>query len=246
MAPNSPDTDRRQADPEANETIRYMEQHAFTLKTQAALQEAQGHALDRRHAQVDPVHLLHALLHGQDPLPSRLLDRLEVGLAGIRQATERSLDSMATLQQPQDNVPWGQPAQQVLRKAVESARQSGDQYVALDALLAAALTVDSTASRILKDAGVTAKALEAARLDLRKGRKADSASHEDAMDALDKYARNLNTQARDGKLDPVIGRDEEIRRVLQILTRRTKNNPCLLYTSPSPRDLSTSRMPSSA
>ena len=74
-----------------------MEQHAFTLKTQAALQEAQGHALDRRHAQVDPVHLLHALLHGQDPLPSRLLDRLEVGLAGIRQATERSLDSMATL-----------------------------------------------------------------------------------------------------------------------------------------------------
>ena len=205
-----------------------MEQHAFTLKTQAALQEAQGLALDRRHAQVDPVHLLHALLHGQDPLPSRLLDRLEVGLAGIRQATDRSLDSMATLQQPQDNVSWGQPAQQVLRKAVESARQSGDQYVALDALLAALLTVDSTASRILKDAGVTAKALETARLDLRKGRKADSASHEDAMEALDKYARNLNAQARDGKLDPVIGRDEEIRRVLQILTRRTKNNPILI------------------
>ena len=115
-----------------------------------------------------------------------------------------------------------------MRTAVEAARKSGDQYVALDRLLSAILSVNSTASRIMKDAGAQSSSLDAALAELRKGRTADSASHEDALESLSKYSRNLNAQARDGKLDPVIGRDEEIRRVLQILTRRTKNNPILI------------------
>ena len=205
-----------------------MEQHAFTLKTQSVLQAALAMASERKNAQVDPLHILHALLHAEDPLPRRLLERLEVAVPAIQQASLRSLDGMATMGQSQSQVPWGPPSQRVLRTAVDNARKAGDEYVALDQLLAALLEVDSTASRILKDAGITAPALAEARKALRKGRTVDSASHEDAMESLSKYARNLNAQARDGKLDPVIGRDEEIRRVLQILTRRTKNNPILI------------------
>ena len=205
-----------------------MEQHAFTLKTQSVLQQAQASATDARHAQIEPIHLLHALLHGEDPLPIRLLDRLEVATGVLTQAVDRALAGGAKMDPPPASIPWSQPAQQVLRKAMESARKAGDQYVALDRLMFALLEVESTASRILKDAGVNAKELAQALHALRKGRTADSASHEDAMESLNKYARNLNALARDGKLDPVIGRDEEIRRVLQILTRRTKNNPILI------------------
>ena len=205
-----------------------MEQHAFTLKTQSVLQEALATAQQVGNPQVEPLHLLHALLHGEDPLPARLLDRIEVPLNVVRQATQSSLDSLPKLASPAEQTPWSPTAQMVLRSAVDSARKSGDQYVALDRLLSALLGVKSTAAQLLKDAGVRAKDLEQALADLRKGRTADSASHEDALESLSKYARNLNARARDGKLDPVIGRDEEIRRVLQILTRRTKNNPILI------------------
>ena len=205
-----------------------MEQHAFTLKTQSVLQEALAIAQQAGNPQVEPLHLLHALLHGEDPLPARLLDRIEVPLKVVRQATQSSLESLPKLASPADQIPWSQTAQSVLRSAVESARKSGDQYVALDRLLSALLGVKSTAAQLLKDAGVRAKDLAQAMAALRKGRTADSASHEDALESLSKYARNLNARARDGKLDPVIGRDEEIRRVLQILTRRTKNNPILI------------------
>ena len=205
-----------------------MEQHAFTLKTQAALQAAQGLAMDRRHTQVEPLHILNSLLHSQDPLPERLLDRMEVPFGAVKIATTKALDQLATSDSAGAQTPWSQQAQTTLRTAVEAARKSGDQYVALDRLFSAILTVNSTASRILKDAGANARDLDAALAALRKGRTADSASHEDAIESLSKYARNLNALARDGKLDPVIGRDEEIRRVLQILTRRTKNNPILI------------------
>ncbi len=205
-----------------------MEQHAFTLKTQSVLQAAQGLAMERRHTQVDPLHLLHALLHGEDPMPARLLDSMEVPLKAVKQAAEKSLHSLPVLEMGPEQIPWSPSAQGVLRGAVESARKAGDQYVALDRLLSAILKIKSTASQLLKDAGVQAAALEKATAALRKGRTADSASHEDALESLSKYARNLNAQARDGRLDPVIGRDEEIRRVLQILTRRTKNNPILI------------------
>ena len=205
-----------------------MEQHAFTLKTQAVLQAAQELALDRKHTQIEPLHLLHGLLFSPDPLPERLLDRMEVPFAAVKIAATKALDSLATSDRAAEKTTWSQQAQNTLRTAVESARKSGDQYVALDRLFSALLTVNSTASRILKDAGAKSSDLDAALSALRKGRTADSASHEDALESLTKYARNLNAQARDGKLDPVIGRDEEIRRVLQILTRRTKNNPILI------------------
>ncbi|MCH1582503.1 MAG: AAA family ATPase, partial [Flavobacteriales bacterium] len=205
-----------------------MEQHAFTLKAQAALQTAQGRAIESGHSQVAPLHLLHAILNGQDPLPQHLLQRMEIAVPAIQQATSKSLAALPTLGSPPDNVSWSQPAQSVLRKAADQARKNGDQYIALDRLFSAILSVNSTAARILQDAGVTASGLDAALDELRKGRTADSASHEDALESLSKYARNLNAAARDGKLDPVIGRDEEIRRVLQILTRRTKNNPILI------------------
>lgn len=205
-----------------------MEQHAFTLKTQAALQAAQGLAMERKHTQVEPLHILHSLLHSQDPLPERLLDRMEVPFSAVKMAASKALDAVATSDQLPEHTPWSQQAQNTLRKAVEEARKGGDQYVALDRLFSAILAVNSTASRILKDAGALSGNLDSALAALRKGRTADSASHEDALESLSKYARNLNALARDGKLDPVIGRDEEIRRVLQILTRRTKNNPILI------------------
>lgn len=227
LAPNWRNPRRRTAILQPTHLL-YMEQHAFTLKAQAALEAAQQTATAHRHAQVDPLHLLHALLHGKDPLPAALFDRLEINATAIRKATDKAVDGLATVAQPPTQLPWSPEAQAVLRGAVEAARKGGDQYVALDRMLSALVSVGSTASRILKDAGIRAAELDAALSDLRKGRTADSASHEDALQALDKYARNLNALARSGKLDPVIGRDEEIRRVLQILTRRTKNNPILI------------------
>ena len=206
----------------------YMEQHAFTSKTQNALQNAQSTAVDRRHAQVEPLHLLHALLQGEDPLPMRLLERLEASTQLLKQTADRSLASLATVDKAPSSIPWSTEAQKVLRHAMDAARRHGDQYVALDRLLVALVEVDSVAARLLKDAGVRSNDMTEALAAMRKGRTADSAGHEDAMEALSKYARNLNALARDGKLDPVIGREEEIRRVLQILTRRTKNNPILI------------------
>lgn len=204
-----------------------MEQHAFTLKAQSILEEALALAGRKRHTQVDALHILHALLHGADPLPTHLLERMEVSASPVRHAVDRAIDALPT-QEGQPQIPWGHTAQATLRSAAESARQGGDQYVALDLLLAGILAAGGTAARLLADAGATPDALRQAVEALRRGRTVDSASHEDALDALNRYARNLNAMAHAGKLDPVIGRDEEIRRVLQILTRRTKNNPILL------------------
>ena len=130
-----------------------MEQHAFTLKTQAALQAAQGLAMERKHTQVEPLHILHSLLHSPDPLPERLLDRLEVPATAVKMATLKALDALATADHLPENTPWSQQAQNTLRRSVEEARKGGDQYVALDRIFAAILAVNSTASRILKDAG---------------------------------------------------------------------------------------------
>lgn len=205
-----------------------MEQHAFTLKAQALLEGALALANDRQHAQVDSLHLLHGMLHGQDPLPTRLLHRMEVPVAALSAAVDRAIDQLPTQTSRSGDPAWSPTAQTALRNAIQAARKGGDQYVAIDRILAGILASTDTAARILKDAGATTSALDTALSALRQGRTADSASHEDSLDALSKYARNLNALARDGKLDPVIGRDEEIRRVLQILSRRTKNNPLLI------------------
>lgn len=198
----------------------------FTIKAQ----EAVRHAVDRASAggqqAVGSVHLLSGVLEVGENVTRFLLGKAGVPEARLRQVVDSALQAMPCVQ-------GGEPyldndANRVLLKAQETAKAAGDSYVGLEALLEALLEVKSTAQQMLLDAGLTAKALRAAVAELRGGRKADSPSSEETYQALQKYARDLVAEAREGKLDPVIGRDEEIRRVLQILSRRTKNNPILI------------------
>ncbi|MGN1260026.1 MAG: ATP-dependent Clp protease ATP-binding subunit, partial [Alloprevotella sp.] len=198
----------------------------FTIKAQ----EAVRHAVDRASAggqqAVGSVHLLSGVLEVGENVTQFLLGKAGVPEARLRQVVDSALQAMPRVQ-------GGEPyldndANRVLLQAQETAKAAGDSYVGLEALLEALLEVKSTAQQMLLDAGLTAKALRAAVAELRGGRKADSPSSEETYQALQKYARDLVAEAREGKLDPVIGRDEEIRRVLQILSRRTKNNPILI------------------
>ena len=198
----------------------------FTIKAQ----EAVRHAVDRASAggqqAVGSVHLLSGVLEVGENVTRFLLGKAGVPEARLRQVVDSALQAMPRVQ-------GGEPyldndANRVLLKAQEIAKAAGDSYVGLEALLEALLEVKSTAQQMLLDAGLTAKALRAAVAELRGGRKADSPSSEETYQALQKYARDLVAEAREGKLDPVIGRDEKIRRVLQILSRRTKNNPILI------------------
>lgn len=198
----------------------------FTIKAQQAVQQAAERATQQGQQAITPLHLLAGVL-----LVGENATRFLLGKAGVNEHTLQAAIDNELRRQPR--VEGGQPyfdqdAAQVVSKAQDFARETGDTYVSLESLLMALLTVKSTASQMLKDAGMTSETLKQAIADLRGGRKADSQSSEDTYQALQKYARNLVDQARDGKLDPVIGRDEEIRRVLQILSRRTKNNPILI------------------
>ena len=155
-----------------------------------------------------------------------LFQKLGVNISNLNQVLDRQIESLP-------KVSGGEPylsndANKVLQKAIDYSSKMGDQYVSLEPIILALFTENSTASRIMKDAGMTEKELRLAIEELRKGNKVTSQSAEDTYEALSKYAINLNERARSGKLDPVIGRDEEIRRVLQILSRRTKNNPILI------------------
>ena len=198
----------------------------FTIKAQETLQEAVNIANRRGQQSIEPEHLLAAVLKVGENVTNYLFEKLGIQGRVLAQATESQLDSLP-------RVSGGEPylsrsTNEVLGRAQEMARQAGDQFVSVEALLQALLAVDSTAQRILKDAGLTPKELAEAIAQLRGGSKATSATSEDTYQALGKYAKNLIEEARSGKLDPVIGRDEEIRRVLQILSRRTKNNPVLI------------------
>ena len=198
----------------------------FTIKAQQAVQQAAERATQQGQQAITPLHLLAGVL-----LVGENATRFLLGKAGVNEHTLQAAIDNELRRQPR--VEGGQPyfdqdAAQVVSKAQDFARETGDTYVSLESLLMALLTVKSTASQMLKDAGMTSETLKRAIADLRGGRKADSQSSEDTYQALQKYARNLVDEARDGKLDPVIGRDEEIRRVLQILSRRTKNNPILI------------------
>lgn len=198
----------------------------FTIKAQQAVQQAAERATQQGQQAITPLHLLAGVL-----LVGENATRFLLGKAGVNEHTLQAAIDNELRRQPL--VEGGQPyfdqdAAQVVSKAQDFARETGDTYVSLESLLMALLTVKSTASQMLKDAGMTSETLKQAIADLRGGRKADSQSSEDTYQALQKYARNLVDEARDGKLDPVIGRDEEIRRVLQILSRRTKNNPILI------------------
>ncbi len=198
----------------------------FTIRAQEAVQEALHVARAARQQTIEPLHLLKGILVKADDIASFLFRKLGVRPEAIAQAVDAELSHLP-------RVEGGEPylsndADRVLQQAVDTATKMGDDFVSIEPLLLALLDVGSTASRILKDAGVQRQALQAAVTELRKGSKVQSASAEDNYQALEKYARNLIEAARQGKLDPVIGRDDEIRRVLQILSRRTKNNPILL------------------
>ena len=198
----------------------------FTIKAQEAVQHAVQTAQRTQRQAITATHLLQGVLAVGENVTQFLFGKTGVNADLLSRTLDSELQSLP-------RVEGGEPyldrdANAALTAAQDIARRDGDQFVGLEPLLLALLTTDSTASRLLKDAGLTAEALTAAIKELRGGRKADSASSEDTYQSLQKYARDLVAEARDGKLDPVIGRDEEIRRVLQILSRRTKNNPILI------------------
>lgn len=205
-----------------------MQQDKFTVKSLEALQQAQQLAFDAKHSSIDTIHLLKALLEtDQDVVPFLLnkagahknivLGKAEEALAKIPQVSGGNADPQIT---PNFN--------KTMLLANQMLGNFGDSYITLEHLLLALLEVNDSTSKLLKDAGINASNLKAAINELRKGAKVTDQHADSAYNALEKYAKNLNQLARNGKLDPVIGRDEEIRRLMQILARRTKNNPLLI------------------
>ena len=198
----------------------------FTIKSQEAVQHAIDRAQALGHQAIGCAHLLSGVLAAGENVTQFLFGKAGVQEPVLRRALDSQLQSLP-------RVSGGEPyldreANDALSRAASEAQKMGDRFVTLEVLLLALLLTKSTAAQILKDAGLSEQALRQAINDLRGGRKAASQGSEDAYQALEKYARNLVSEAREGKLDPVIGRDEEIRRVLQILSRRTKNNPILI------------------
>jgi ATP-dependent Clp protease ATP-binding subunit ClpB len=198
----------------------------FTIKTQEAILRAQELATNAGNQAIETPHILKGMLDvDKDVLPF-LLKQMQVDINRVNQALQSQLQSYPKVQGGQ--IYLAPQAQQVLNNAQQEATKRGDEYVSIEVLLFAMLLSSNTAGNILKDAGVNEKKLNESINQLRKGEKVTSHSTEGTYQALSKYAKNLNELARSGKLDPVIGRDDEIRRVLQILTRRTKNNPILI------------------
>ena len=198
----------------------------FTIKSQEAVQKAVQITSAHNQQSIEPVHLLKGVLDVGETVVNYIFQKLGVNTGILNNAINREIEMLP-------KVSGGEPylsreSNDVLQKAVDYSSKMGDQFVALESILMALLQVKSSASTFMKDAGIAEKELGAAIDELRKGKKVNDASAEDTYNALSKYAINLNERARSGKLDPVIGRDDEIRRVLQILSRRTKNNPILI------------------
>ncbi len=198
----------------------------FTIKSQEAVQQAVQLVTQNGQQAIEAVHLLKAVMMTGESITNFLFQKLGVNQQNVMKVVDAQIASLP-------KVSGGEPylsgeANAILQKAIDYSSKMGDQYVSLEPIILALFTEKSTASQILKDAGVTENELRKAIEELRKGNKVTSQSAEDTYEALSKYAINLNERARSGKLDPVIGRDEEIRRVLQILSRRTKNNPILI------------------
>ena len=198
----------------------------LTIQAQEALQNAMSLATSHGQQAVEPLHILDAIVTEDDSVGVYLLQKLGVNINALRSVLKQELDRLP-------KVSGGDPyfsreSSEAIQKAGDFTREFNDKYASVEHLLLGILSEKGTAGRLLKDAGVKEKEMIAAIKELRKGSTIDSQTNEQTFDALGKYAINLNEQARKGKLDPVIGRDEEIRRVLQILSRRTKNNPILV------------------
>lgn len=198
----------------------------FTIKSQEAIQKAVEITRSSGAQAIEPVHLLKAIIEEGDSLVKFIFHKLGANLQQVVRQVDEAIAN-------EPKVSGGEPylshsTNDVMQKALDIAKSDGDEYVTLEAMLSAIFEINSSAATILKDAGITARELKAAITELRKGKKATDQGAEEQYNALSKYAINLCERAREGKLDPVIGRDEEIRRVLQILSRRTKNNPMLI------------------
>ncbi|MFP9113659.1 ATP-dependent chaperone ClpB [Flavobacterium sp. RHBU_3] len=198
----------------------------YTIKSQEAIQRAQQLAQGLGHQQIENEHIVKAILEVDENVTPFLLKKLNVNVGLFGQILDSTLNSFPKVQGGEMGI--SREASTALNEASNIARKMNDEYVSIEHLLLAIFGTKSKVAQILKDQGVTEKGLRSAIDELRKGERVTSASAEETYNSLNKYAKNLNQLANDGKLDPVIGRDEEIRRVLQILSRRTKNNPMLV------------------
>lgn len=199
----------------------------FTVKSQEAIQKALELVNANEQQQIEAAHLLKGILIEGESVSQFLFNKLGINQDNLTKALEQQIASYPKVSGGSEPY-LSREANAVLQKAQDLSKKEGDQFVSLEYILLAIVVENNAASRLLKDAGVSEKELRIAIAELRKGNKANSQSAEESYQSLSKYAVNLNEQARIGKLDPVIGRDEEIRRVLQILSRRTKNNPILI------------------
>ena len=198
----------------------------FTIKAQEAIQAAVGLASRNGQQVIEPLHILEGVMETGKDVVNYLFNKLGINLQIVENAVQNEITRLPKVS---GGEPYLSPdANKVMQTTMDESQKMGDEFVSIEPLLLALLAVNSTASRILKDAGCTEETMRAAIKDLRQGSKVQTASGDDNYQALSKYARNLVEDARAGKLDPVIGRDDEIRRVLQILSRRTKNNPILI------------------
>ncbi|HCQ53142.1 ATP-dependent chaperone ClpB [Brevundimonas diminuta] len=200
----------------------------YSDRAKQAVQSAQSLALARRHQQFAPEHLLKVLLEERDGLARKLIDQAGGDPSAVELVTEGLLKKRPQVSGGSGQIYLDGDTARVFSAAEEAAKKAGDAFVTTERLLAAIAKEGGAAAEALKSAGVTAKKLDDAVAEIRKGKTADSAGAEDSFDALKRYARDLTEAARDGKVDPVIGRDEEIRRTIQVLARRTKNNPVLI------------------
>ncbi|MBL9058655.1 MAG: AAA family ATPase, partial [Mangrovicoccus sp.] len=200
----------------------------FTERSRGFLQAAQTIAMRENHQKLAPEHLLKALLDDQEGLAANLIRRAGGSPERVAQATELALRKLPQVSGDAGQVYMDQQTAKVLDEAEKIATKAGDSFVPVERILTALAVVKSAAKEALDAGAVTAQKLNEAINDLRKGRTADTASAEEGYDALKKYARDLTQAAKDGKIDPIIGRDEEIRRTMQVLSRRTKNNPVLI------------------
>jgi len=201
----------------------------YSERVRGFIQSAQQYALNRNHQQFTPEHILKALIDDDEGFAASLIERAGGRPRDVEVAVDAALNAQPKVEGGNGQLYLAQPLAKVLSTAEDLAKKAGDSFVTVERLLQAlAMEKSAKTADILSKAGVTAQALNAAINDIRKGRTADSASAEQGYDALKKYARDLTADARAGKLDPVIGRDDEIRRTIQVLSRRTKNNPVLI------------------
>ena len=200
----------------------------FTIKAQEVVQEAANGAQRGGQQTIEPIHFLRAMIEKAQDVVGFLLQKQGVNVQHIAQVTESEISHLPRVSGGNGQSYLSNDANQVVMRAESLAQEMGDEYVSVETFFLALLDVNSTASRILKDAGLTKQNVTAAIRELRQGKNVKSQSADDNYRSLEKYAKNLIADARAGKLDPVIGRDDEIRRVLQILSRRTKNNPILI------------------